>query len=59
LSGEIRTISYIDRRITEAAKLGFKRIIIPKGNMKNLNTKKYKAEVTGVEKIREAVEKLV
>jgi len=27
--------------------------------MKNLNTKKYKAEVTGVEKIREAVEKLV
>lgn len=59
LSGEIRTISYIDRRITEAAKLGFKRIIIPKGNMKNLNTKKYKAEVTGVEKIREAIEKLV
>ncbi len=59
LSGEIRTISYIDRRITEAAKLGFKRIIIAKGNMKNLNTKKYIAEVTGVEKIREAVEKLV
>lgn len=59
LSGEIRTISYIDRRITEAAKLGFKRIIVPKGNLKNLNTKKYKSEVTGVEKIREAVEKLI
>ncbi|MBS1552063.1 MAG: DNA repair protein RadA [Bacteroidetes bacterium] len=59
LSGEIRTISYIDRRITEAAKLGFKRIIVPKGNLKNLNNKKYKSEVTGVEKIREAVEKLI
>lgn len=59
LSGEIRTISYIDRRITEAAKLGFKRIIIPKGNLKNLNTKKYKAEITGVEKIKEAVERLI
>lgn len=59
LSGEIRTISYIDRRITEAAKLGFKRIIVPKGNLKNLNTRKYKSEVTGVEKIREAVEKLI
>jgi len=59
LSGEVRTISYIDRRITEAAKLGFKKIIIPKGNLKNLNTKKYKAEIIGVEKIKDAVEKLI
>lgn len=59
LSGEVRTISYIDRRITEAAKLGFKKIIIPKGNLKNLNTKKYTAEITGVEKIKEAIDKLI
>lgn len=59
LSGEVRTISYIDRRITEAAKLGFKRIIIPKGNLKNLNTKKYTAEIMGVEKIKDAVERLI
>jgi DNA repair protein RadA/Sms len=59
LSGEVRTISYIDRRITEAAKLGFKRIIVPKGNLKNLNPKKYNAEVIAVEKIKDAVEKLI
>lgn len=59
LSGEIRTISYIDKRIKEAAKLGFKKILIPKGNLKNLNTKKYKAEITGVEKIKNAIEILI
>lgn len=59
LSGEVRTISYIDKRITEAAKLGFKKIIIPKGNLKNLNLNKYKTEITGVEKIKDAVEKLI
>lgn len=35
LSGEIRTISFADRRIQEAAKLGFKKIVIPKSNLKN------------------------
>ncbi|MDZ4710891.1 MAG: DNA repair protein RadA [bacterium] len=59
LSGEVRTISYIERRITEAAKLGFKKIIIPKGNLKSLNTKNIVAEIIGVEKIKDAVEKLV
>ena len=59
LSGEVRTISYADRRITEAAKLGFKKIIIPKGNLKNINAKKSNAEIIGVEKIKDAVEKLI
>ncbi|MEO8445912.1 MAG: DNA repair protein RadA [bacterium] len=59
LSGEVRTISYIERRITEAAKLGFKKIIIPKGNLKSLNTKNTSTEIIGVEKIKDAVEKLV
>lgn len=34
LSGEIRTISFVDRRIQEAAKLGFKKIVLPKSNLK-------------------------
>lgn len=59
LSGEIRTISYIDRRIKEAAKLGFKKILVPKGNLKNFNTKKYKTEIVGVEKIKDAIEILI
>lgn len=33
LTGEIRRVSKIEQRVNEAAKLGFKRIIIPKNNM--------------------------
>ena len=38
LGGEIRTISFVDRRIQEAAKLGFKKIVLPKSNLKNFKT---------------------
>ncbi|MBX2991149.1 MAG: DNA repair protein RadA [Bacteroidetes bacterium] len=34
LGGEIRTISQIEKRIAEAKKLGFRRILIPKNNLK-------------------------
>ncbi len=33
LTGEIRRVSRIDQRVNEAAKLGFKRIMIPKNNI--------------------------
>lgn len=59
LSGEVRTISYAERRITEAEKLGFRKIIIPKGNLKNLNLKKFKIKVEGVGKIKEASELII
>jgi len=39
LAGEIRTISHVDKRINEAAKLGFKKIILPKNNLKSLGKK--------------------
>ncbi|MEP7146143.1 MAG: DNA repair protein RadA [bacterium] len=58
LSGEVRTISYVERRITEASKLGFKKIIVPKGNFKNLNPKKFTVDVIGVERINDTVDKL-
>ncbi len=58
LSGEVRTISYIDRRINEAAKLGFKKILIPKSNGKKLFGVNKAIEVIPVENIREAVEKI-
>ncbi len=35
LTGEIRSVTAIDKRINEAEKLGFKRIIIPQGNSKS------------------------
>ncbi len=59
LAGEIRTISNIERRINESAKLGFKRIILPKNNLKYIDLKKYKIEITGVENIKEAQGKLI
>ncbi len=34
LGGEVRSVSHVDKRITEAEKLGFARILLPKGNMK-------------------------
>jgi DNA repair protein RadA/Sms len=37
LGGEIRAVPQVDKRIDEAAKLGFKKAIIPKFNMKGLN----------------------
>ncbi len=53
LAGEIRAVSFIDRRVNEAKKLGFKTCIIPGGNLKNLSSSKIK--LVGVSTIREAV----
>ncbi|MGK9476863.1 DNA repair protein RadA [Melioribacter sp. OK-6-Me] len=36
LGGEIRSVPHIDRRINEAAKLGFTKIILPASNKKNI-----------------------
>jgi len=35
LGGEIRTISQVERRVQEAAKLGFKKIVVPQNNLKD------------------------
>ena len=39
LGGEVRSVSHIDKRIQEAAKLGFKKIVIPSNNFKSLKNK--------------------
>jgi DNA repair protein RadA/Sms len=39
LGGEVRSVSNIEKRIQEAAKLGFKRIIIPANNLKAIKKK--------------------
>ncbi|MCE1166379.1 MAG: DNA repair protein RadA [Bacteroidetes bacterium] len=59
LAGEIRTISNIEKRINEAEKLGFKKIIVPNNNIKNINTKKYRIQIVGVDRIREAAETII
>jgi DNA repair protein RadA/Sms len=58
LGGEIRTINHIERRVQEAAKLGFKRIVIPKNNLKELR-KENSILVTGVEDVKDATIELL
>ncbi|MCC6866283.1 MAG: DNA repair protein RadA [Ignavibacteria bacterium] len=54
LSGEIRGISFAERRIQEAVKLGFKKIVIPSGNLKNVKKSK-DFELIPVENIQDAI----
>ncbi|MEX2117930.1 MAG: DNA repair protein RadA [Bacteroidota bacterium] len=58
LGGEIRTIGQIDKRVQEAAKLGFKRIVIPQNNVKGLKNNNG-IEVIGVDRIEKAMEALL
>jgi DNA repair protein RadA/Sms len=54
LSGEIRSVSFAERRIQEALKLGFKKILLPKGNLKNFRQNK-ELEYIPVENIQDAI----
>lgn len=58
LAGEARSVNRIELRITEAEKLGFKRIFIPENNLKNYR-EKTAIEVIGVKTIGEAVKKVL
>jgi len=51
LSGEIRTVNRIDQRISEAEKLGFEQIFVPKNNSKGLNISKYDIKIHFVNKV--------
>ena len=57
LSGEIRGVNHIEKRITEAQKLGFKRIIIPEAN--EIQTEIKGIEIIKVKRIVEAITKAV
>ncbi len=52
LSGEVRAVPYIERRIAEALKLGFKKVVLPKKNLKGLKIGK-NFELQGIEKLSE------
>lgn len=55
LGGEVRTVSHVEKRIQESAKLGFQRIIVPKNNVKKI-LKPAGMEVFGVENVSDALE---
>jgi DNA repair protein RadA/Sms len=56
LTGEIRSVNLIEKRIKEAEKLGFKTCIIPESNRKLLK-ESYKMSIIGVSNVKEAIQK--
>lgn len=54
LSGEIRPVVRVEQRLTEAEKLGMEEIIIPKNNLKGIDTSRFKIKIHEVAKIEEA-----
>jgi DNA repair protein RadA/Sms len=58
LSGEIRPISLIEQRISEASKLGFEKIIISRQNAKGIDLKRFSLRIMPVAKIEEVYREL-
>ena len=54
LTGEIRAVSYIEKRIAECKKLGFKKIVIPKNNYASVKDTKG-IEIIPVDNLRQAI----
>lgn len=54
LSGEIRPVTRVEQRISEAEKLGMDAIIIPRNNLKGIDTSKLKIKINEVSKVEEA-----
>lgn len=57
LSGEIRSVAMAEQRVKEAQKLGFKKVILPKANMRSLSRSKstFDVELIPVENVRQAI----
>lgn len=59
LAGEVRAVNMAEQRVLEAAKLGFKRCILPKVNCRQLTLTKEQTrglELVGIESIHELLE---
>lgn len=55
LSGELRAVPRAEARIKEAAKLGFKKVVMPYNNLSRLN-ETYGLDIVGLQRIDEALE---
>ncbi len=56
LSGEIRSVPRVNSRISEAARLGFTRCILPKSSLKHIRSCPADLELCGVRSLKEAIE---
>ncbi|MBQ8538015.1 MAG: DNA repair protein RadA, partial [Ruminococcus sp.] len=57
LAGEIRAVNHISQRVSEAVRLGFKRIVVPYHNLKDIKNQS-NVEIIGVKNVRQAFEAL-
>ena len=55
LSGEVRSVSMCDKRVGEAVKLGFKKVLIPKSSLASLHGN-YADNVIGVSTLRDVLQ---
>lgn len=53
LTGEIRPVNRIEQRISEAEKLGFKKVIISSFNLKGINENNYKIKILSAVKMED------
>jgi DNA repair protein RadA/Sms len=58
LSGELRSVPNLDKRIKESEALGFTNIIVPKSNLKRLKNLDYKIKVLGFLNVKEVLNHL-
>jgi DNA repair protein RadA/Sms len=56
LSGELRSVGHLPRRLSEAAKLGFTRVLVPRTASRKLERPPSGLEVLGARTLREALE---
>ena len=58
LSGEVRSVSQLDRRVVEASRLGFKHFVVPAGNRQALSKTKLPddCELYFVDRMTEALD---
>jgi DNA repair protein RadA/Sms len=55
LSGELRSVSQLERRLAEAERLGFKRCLLPAGSVRNGDGVKSKMDILPAATLREAI----
>ena len=60
VAGELRSVSHIESRVSEAYRLGFTRCVLPYHSMKSIDSKRFSGvELIGVHNVREAFDACV
>ena len=58
LRGEIRKVSFINKRLKELEKLGFTGVYVPESNRKEIENEKYKLKLIYLKNLGELMERM-